>query len=392
MKQPVWEQGLAYLESLHGSETVNNALSKLRQLEIEVPSWGFGRGGNRFATYLDGSEPTDLPERLAQAGRLYKLTNQGRKVALHFPWDGEGAQCAPAILDLLEQYGLQAGAINSNMFSQREKAPLDYEVRLGTFTHPDPKVRQAAVDHNLDCLQIARALGSKLLSVWVPDGSNSPGQMSLYDQADWLEESLSAIYADLQPDEKLLIEYKFFEPGLYSTAIADWGRATSLCQKLGPQAAVLVDLGHHPLGTNIEQIVALLLREGRLGGFHVNDKKYADDDLAAGSIDPAQLFRIFVAILEAEARGITSVKEINFTIDQSHCIKNPTMELIESIENIQTAFIKASLVDLEALAAARAAKDLIQADAILRAGFNSDPRPLLMQYRANKGLTPDPLA
>lgn len=389
---PAWEEGLKYLHKLYGREVVDGALERLDQLQIEVPSWGFGRGGNRFGTYFDGSEPTDLPGRLAEAGKLFKLTGQGKKVAFHFPWDGEGPQAADDILPLLKQHGLEAGAINSNMFSPREEGSLNFELRLGSFTHPDKEVRKASVQHNIDCLHIARRLGSSLLSIWVPDGSNSPGQTSLHDQADWLEESLQAIYKHLLPTEKLLLEYKFFEPGLYSTAIPDWGRAVTLCEDLGPQAAVLVDLGHHPLGTNIEQIVAFLLRRGRLGGFHINDKKYADDDLAAGSIDPAQLFRVFVTILEADRRGIASVADINFTIDQSHCIKNPTKELIESIENIQIAFLKACLVDLDGLAQARAQKAITLADAILRSAFNSDPRPILMQYRHARGLAADPLA
>ena len=356
MEAKAWKTGLDYLVEVYGEHRVSSAMAKLGELVIEVPSWGFGRGGTRFGSFIDGSEPRDLAGRLAEAGKLYQLTGQGKKVAFHFPWDGEGPECAPEIKVLLKKYGLEAGAINSNMFEPRAEGPLNYELRLGSFTHPDKKVRAAAVAHNIDCLEIGRALGSGLLSVWLPDGSNSPGQTSLYDQADWLESSLQEIYAALQPQEKLLLEYKFFEPGFYSTAVADWGRALKVCEKLGDQAEVLVDLGHHPLATNIEQIVALLLREGRLGGFHINDRKYADDDLAAGSIDPAQLFRIFVTILEGEERGLTPVAEINFTIDQSHCIKNPTMELAETIENIQMAFIRACMVDQQALAEARAQK------------------------------------
>lgn len=377
----VWRKGMEYLRALYDDARLDWARSQLREFEIEVPSWGFGRGGNRFAVYVDGSEPTDLEGRLREAGRLYEMTKQGKRVALHFPWDGEGPEDAARISKLLEKYDLKAGAINSNLFSPRPEGPLNYELRLGSLTHPDAKVRAAAVQHNLDCLEIGRRLGSGLLSIWVPDGSNSPGEISFYDQADWLEESLGEIYRHLQPGEKLLLEYKFFEPGLYSTAVADWGRALSICEELGPQAAVLVDLGHHPLGTNIEQIVALLLRRGRLGGFHINDKKYADDDLAAGSLDPAQLFRIFVVILEGVKRGYTSIKDISFTIDQSHCIKNPTEEMAESIENIEIAFLKACLVDYEALAEARRNKNVSLADKVLRDAFTTDPRPLLAEMK-----------
>lgn len=375
------EKGIEYLREQYAEATLEWALSQFGELEIEVPSWGFGRGGNRFATYVDGSEPTDLEGRLREAGRLYERTKQGQRVALHFPWDGNGPEDAERISKLLQKYNLRPGAINSNLFSPRPDSRLNYELRLGSLTHPDPEVRAAAVQHHLDCLEIGRRLGSGLLSIWVPDGSNSPGQTSLYDQADWLETSLREIYDHLQPGEKLLLEYKFFEPGLYSTAVPDWGRALTLCEELGPQAAVLVDLGHHPLGTNIEQIVALLLRRGRLGGFHINDKKYADDDLAAGSIDPAQLFRIFVVILEGVKRGYSTVADISFTIDQSHCIKNPTEELAESIENIEIAFLKACLVDYEALSIARRSKEISLADRILRDAFTSDPRPLLSQIR-----------
>lgn len=382
--------GITYLEEKFGKQALQGATKALERFELEVPSWGFGRGGTRFGTYNAGFEPEQRAGKLKWAGILHRLTGRGERVALHFPWDGEGPDCAEKLQAELEEYGLKAGAVNSNLFTPRGK--LDAKLRFGSLTSPFPEVREAAVAHNLECLEIGRRLGSTVLSLWVPDGTNSPGQMSFYDQANRLEECLQEIYDNLQDDELLLVEYKLFEPGFYSTAIADWGRALALCEDLGPKAKVLIDLGHHAAGVNIEQIVALLARRGKLGGFHFNDKQYADDDLATGSLDPARLFRVFVALVEAQARDILQLSEIAFMIDQSHCVKHPLLEMIESVCNIEKALCKACLVDYPALWAVQADGRVVTADRILNDAFEADVQPLLASYRAENGLPEDPLA
>ena len=238
-------------------------------------------------------------------------------------------------------------------------------------------MRKASVEHNLECIGYMRDLGSKCLVVWLPDGSNSQGQISMFDQADYIEQTLAETYAHLNEDESMLIEYKFFEPGFYSTAIPNWGRSMQLCEKLGDRARVLVDLGHHPLGTNIEQIVAFLMRSGKLGGFHFNDHKYADDDLTTGSIDPAQLFRIFCVLVEGDLRGIMKISDISFMIDESHMIKEPLEEMIEAYENIITAYAKALLVDYDKLRGLQNQTKVSEADRLLRNAFLADVRPLV---------------
>jgi len=371
---------------------MNDFTEKFQKLEIEVPSWGFGRGGTRFETYKTDTDPKTVEEKLELAGIFNQLTGQGKKVALHFPWDVSTKEDLLKLKECLAKNKLKAGAINSNMFSVRPGTVLNSELRFGSLTSPVEKLRKASVAHNIDCIKIMRYLGSKTLVIWLPDGANSPGQMSFYDQAERLEKSLKEIYAKLKKDELLLLEYKLFEPGFYSTAIQDWGRALNLVNKLGKNAKVLVDLGHHAQGVNIEQIVALLIREQKLGGFHFNDKKYADDDLATGSIDPAQLYRIFCALCEAEHRGLIQIKDISFMIDQSHCIKNPAEELVESLENIELAYAKALLVGYSELKKHQLACDISMADRLLRSAFLEDVRPLIYKVRKEKYLAGDPLS
>ena len=374
-----------------GETKLDAAAGAIAAFNVEVPSWGFGRGGTRFGTYRTGAEPATPVERIAAAGRFHKLTGHGETVALHFPWDGTTDADIDAVAAALARAGVKAGAINTNWFSMRDTGPMDARIRFGALTNPAADVRDAAVAHAIDCIGICRKLDSDVLSLWLPDGSNSPGQISLFDQADWLEETLGRIYAALDAEHKLFVEYKLFEPGFYSTAIADWGRSLQLCQGLGERALVLVDLGHHAHGVNIEQIVALCLRSGRLGGFHFNDRKYADDDLAAGSIDPAQLFRIFVAIVDGERRGLGGLSKTAFMIDQSHCIKDPLLELIETTVNIEIALARALLVDFDALRTAQLALDPTRADAILAAAWLADVRPLLARVRQSRDLPADPL-
>ena len=375
------ETALGLLVEKYGKKTVNAAVRKVASLPVEVPSWGFGRGGTRFATYASGTEPRTVAQRLAAAGRFHQRTGKGATVALHFPWDGSSAKDIALVARCLKRAHVRPGTINLNLFSPREKGPLDARLRFGSLTHPLASVRKASVAHGFECIRIMRRLGADTIVLWLPDGTNSPGQMSLYDQADRLDETVRAIYRGLRRGEKLLIEYKLFEPGFYSTAIQDYARSRELCRLCGPRAKVLVDLGHHPKTTNVEQIIAHLVRDGELGGFHFNDSFYADDDLATGSLKPAQLFRILCALVEGERRGYQKVNRIAFMIDQSHNVKDPLEELVESLGNIEVAYAKALLVDWDALGAAQDRCDPIAADAVLRDAFLTDVRPLLAAAR-----------
>jgi L-rhamnose isomerase/sugar isomerase len=355
---------------------------------VEIPTWGFGRSGTRYATYFDGTEVASVREKLALAGLCHRLTGCTPTVAMIFPWDGDDYDL---IRKGLKEEGLQAGAVNPSSFVPRP-GPLDYRLRWGSLTNPVPEVRRAYIQHQLDCLGIMRYLDSKTLTVWLHDGTNSPGQLSLLEQTRLLDEGAQQIYDALRPDERILIEYKFFEPAFYATAIPDWGRSYALCQRLGSRARVLVDLGHHPLGTNIEQIVANLQSFGKLGGFHLNDRKYADDDLTTGSIDPFQLFRIFNVLVEAECRGWQKVCEVAFMIDESHYLKDPLEEMLEAVDNIQRAYVQALAVDRQRWADAQKEGDAEAGDQVLRSAFFDTPATAILQSaRRERGYPADPL-
>lgn len=361
----------------YGKARVENLEKRVKEFAIETPSWGYRRGGSRFGTYEMPTDPRTNEERFAKAGQFYKLTGKSASVALHFPWDGANMEEVRELKKTLKKNGIKAGAVNANLFSMRDAGPLDARLRFGSMTNPVAEIRKASIAHNVECMEYMRELGSKCFVLWLPDGTNSPGQLSMFDQADYIEDTVKKTYAQLKGSEYMLIEYKFFEPGFYSTAIPNWGRSMQLCQMAGPRARVLVDLGHHPLGTNIEQIVALLMREKRLGGFHFNDHKYADDDLATGSIDPAQLFRIFCVLVEGEKRGAMKIKDVDFMIDESHPIKDPFEELVESLENILIAYAKALLVDFDLLRNLQRETKVSEADQLLRDAFLADVRPLI---------------
>ena len=375
------------------STNLDQALfDKLSQFEIELPSWGMSRGGTRFGRYPTGEEAVAFDEKAADCALVHELTGATPAIAMHFPWDGSSPAEIDATLQSVARHGLRPGAVNSNTFSMQPGTAMDERMRLGSVTNPFADVREAAVRHQIDCLEIMRRCGSKQLSVWLADGTNSPGQQSLFDQARLLDESLAAVYAEMRPDERMLVEYKYFEPGFYATAIPDWGVACSIARRLGDQALVLVDLGHHPQATNIEQIVANLIGLGKFGGFHFNDRKYGDDDLAAGSIDPAQLFRIFATLVEADRRGLKPISDVSFVIDQSHNIKNPIEEMIESVEAILLAYAQALVIDWEELAAARERVDAVWADRLLReAFFSPSAAALLAESRKRRGLPENPL-
>jgi L-rhamnose isomerase/sugar isomerase len=352
-------------------------LAGLRRLEIETPSWGYGDSGTRFHVYPWAGAARTAHERIADAALVHRLTGACPSVALHIPWDR--VDDWDELRAFAESEGLRIGAINPNLFQ-------DDEYRLGSLCHPDAAVRRRALEHCLECVAIAERVGSPSISLWLADGTNYPGQDDLRDRFRRLVAGLEELYAALPGRLRLLVEYKFFEPAFYSTDVPDWGTAALLCRALGPQAQVLVDTGHHPLGTNVEQIVALLLEQRLLGGFHFNNRKYADDDLIVGSIDPFELFRIMAEIAQAGPEGIA------FMIDQSHNVEGKVDAMIQSVVNIQTAYAKALHVDREALADAQRAGDVLAAHRILVDAYETDVRPLLLQLRRELGVPPDPVA
>jgi L-rhamnose isomerase / sugar isomerase len=351
-------------------------LARLAELEIETPSWGYGNSGTRFHVYPWPGAARTVHERIADAALVHRLTGCCPTVALHIPWDA--VDDYGELRAYAESEGIGIGAINPNLFGED-----DY--RLGSLCNPDEAVRAQAVRHCLECLEIAAEVGSTIVSLWLADGTNYPGQDDLRARHARLLDGLEHVYQALPIGTRLLVEYKFFEPAFYSTDLPDWGTAALVCRRLGPQAQVLVDTGHHPQETNIEQIVALLLADGLLGGFHFNNRKYADDDLIVGSIDPFELFRIMREIALGGPEGIA------FMIDQSHNVEGKVDAMIQSVMNIQTAYAKALLVDEERLAVAQADGDVLGAHRILLEAFETDVRPLLGRWRAERGLEADPV-
>ena len=354
-----------------------SAIARLRRLAIETPSWGYGNSGTRFHVYPWPGAARTVHERIADAALVHRLTGCCPSVALHIPWDAVDDYAE--LRRYAESQGVRIGAINPNLFGSDE-------YRLGSLCHPDAGVRARALDHCRECIAIAQEVGSNIISLWLADGTNYPGQDDLRGRYARLVRGLEEVYAALPPGLRLLVEYKFFEPGFYSTDLPDWGTAALVCRRLGAQAQVLVDTGHHPQGTNVEQIVALLLAEGLLGGFHFNNRKYADDDLIAGSIDPFELFRIMREI----AHG-ASAENVAFMIDQSHNIEGKIDAMLQSVMNIQTAYAKALLVDETGLAEAQAEGDVLGGHRILLAAFETDVRPLLARLRHELGVDEDPV-
>jgi L-rhamnose isomerase/sugar isomerase len=352
-------------------------LERLRALEIETPSWGYGNSGTRFHVFPWPGAARDARERIADAGLVHRLTGCCPSVAIHIPWDA--VDDYTALRGYAEEQGVRIGAVNPNLFG-------DDAYRLGSLCHPEAGVRAQALRHCRECIEIAEEVGSPAISLWLADGTNYPGQDDLGDRHARLVAGLEELYAALPDGMRLLVEYKFFEPAFYSTDLPDWGTAALLCRRLGPQAKVLVDTGHHPQGTNIEQIVAVLLAEGLLGGFHFNNRKYADDDLIVGSIDPFELFRIMREI--AIGPGGDTVA---FMIDQSHNVEGKIDAMIQSVMNIQTAYAKALLVDSARLAAAQREGDVLGAHRIMLDAFETDVRPVLARLRDSLGVDPDPV-
>ena len=351
-------------------------LLDLSALVIETPSWGYGDSGTRFATFQQPGRPRNVYERIDDAAEVHRLTGTAPGVALHFPWDA--VDDLGALRGYVEERGLHVGAVNPNLFQ-------DPDYKLGSITHSDERVRRKAVEHLLECVEIARALGSTAQSLWLADGTNYPGQDDLRARRQRLLEALGEVYAALPDEQELLVEYKLFEPAFYATDLADWGSSLLVCQRLGERARVLVDLGHHAQGTNIEQIVALLAEEGRLGGFHFNNRKYADDDLIVGSVNPFELFLVFCELAAGEELP-------RLTIDQAHNIEPKVEAMVLSILNLQEAYAKALLVDRDALAQVQREGDVLAGHRILLDAFQTDVRPHCAQARVARGAAEDPIA
>lgn len=364
-------------------------LKLLEAFQVAIPSWALGTGGTRFGRFGLGGEPRNLEEKISDIGLLHTLNRSSGAVSLHIPWDIPGD--AAKIKALAGQYGLAFDAMNSNTFQDQEDQPLSY--KFGSLQHVDKATRAQAIKHNIDVVKYGEQLGSKALTVWLADGSCFPGQLNFREAFNRTLDSLREIYAALPGDWKLYLEYKAFEPNFYSTTVADWGQSLLYVSKLGRQAYTLVDLGHHLQGANIEQIVALLLMEGRLGGFHFNDSKYGDDDLTVGSIKPYQLFLIFCELVEGmDARGMDHARDLGWMIDASHNVKDPLEDLLQSVEAIMLAYAQALLVDRPALADARKNNDVVRAQEILQTAYRTDVRPLVAEARLRTGGALDPLA
>jgi len=363
-------------------EAVKAALQAQR---VETPSWGYGNSGTRFKTFAWPGAARTIYEKLADAAMVHRLTGICPTVALHIPWDRVDDWIA--LQEYAAQQGLAIGAITPNVFQ-------DDVYKLGSICHPAPAVRRRAIARILECVAICQTVGSNLLSLWFADGTNYPGQDDLRARKHRLLESLSEAYRAMPPGMRMLIEYKPFEPAFYHTDLADWGMAYTIASRLGPQAQVLVDTGHHAHGTNVEHIVAFLLDEGKLGGFHFNSRKYADDDLIVGTVNPFELFLIFNELVAAAGDPATAdcARHVAYMIDQSHNIESKMEAMVQSVINVQAAYARALLVDRRALAEAQGAGDVLGAYRCLTNAYETDVRPLLAQVRVAMGLAPDPLA
>ncbi len=377
---------IAFLLETQG-RALDDVVGRLAAQRIETPSWGYADSGTRFGVFPQPGAPRTIEERLADGALVHRLTGAAPSVALHIPWDRVDDW------DVLRRHavtlGVSLGAINPNLFQESR-------YKLGSLSHPDVAVRRGAIDHVKECIAIARATGSRDISLWLADGINYAGQDNLRARRGRLLDALSEIYAALDASMRLLVEYKFYEPAFYATDIPDWGTALLLCQKLGPRAQVLVDLGHHAQGVNIEQIVATLLVEGRLGGFHFNGRKYGDDDLIVGSTNPLELFLVYNELVDAEDGGDAAVaagaRAVAYMIDQSHNVEAKIPAMLLSIVNCQAAYARALLVDRPALARAQEDGDVVGAHRILMDAYECDVRPLLAHVRTGLGRGADPLA
>jgi L-rhamnose isomerase / sugar isomerase len=367
---------------------VESVLQKLMDFQVAIPSWALGTGGTRFARFSGGGEPRSLEEKIEDVGLLHALNNSSGSISLHIPWDIP--ENPSAIKLLASQYGLHFDAMNSNTF--QDQPGQEYSYKFGSLQHVKKEVRHQAIQHNIEVIKYGIALGSKSLTVWLADGSCFPGQLNFREAFQHTLEGLKEIYAALPEDWKIFVEYKAFEPNFYSTTVGDWGQSLLYTSKLGRKAYTLVDLGHHLPNANIEQIVALLLMEGKLGGFHFNDSKYGDDDLTVGSIKPYQLFLIFNELVEGmDKNGMNHAKDLGWMIDASHNVKDPLEDLLQSVEAIMISYAQALLVDRSKLREAQQSNDTVRAQDVLQNSFRADLRPLVAESRLRAGAALDPL-
>ena len=362
------------------SDLSPETLNLLKTQTIELPSWAFGNSGTRFRVFTTAGVPRDPYEKIDDVAEVNRLTGVTPRISLHIPWDRTDDY--DALRRHAEDQGISIGTINSNVFQ-------DEDYKLGSLCNPDERIRAKAIAHHLECIDIMRAVGAPALKIWLADGTNYPGQDSIRERQDRLADSLARIYAALDSDQQLVLEYKFFEPAFYHTDVPDWGTSLVHCLSLGERAKVVLDTGHHAPGTNIEFIVAQLVRLGRLGAFDFNSRFYADDDLIVGAADPYQLFRIMNEIVAAGALAPDS--GVNFMLDQCHNLEEKIPGEIRSATNVQEATAKALLVDREALKAAQLAGDVLAANDIFIDAFNTDVRPMLAELRESQGLAPDPM-
>ncbi len=366
------------------ADRADRIATALDTFRIELPSWGFANTGTRFGKFMQPAAATTLEEKFSDAAQVHALTGACPTLALHVRWDlPAGVESTAQVATLAQRFGIAAGSINPNLFEEQH-------YKFGSFGNPDAAVRGHARAHGIESVEIGRRLGSRDVTFWFADGSNYPGTANIRQRRRWFEESLTAVHAKLAADQRMLVEYKPFEPAFYHTDIADWGMALLLARAAGPQARVLVDTGHHYLSQNIEQIVAWLLMEGMLGGFHFNDRRYADDDLTIGSIDPYQVFRIFHEIRSFEAET-GAAADIAYMIDQSHNLKGKIEAMIQTVAVAQELYAKAALVDHAALAVAQSKTDLIAAESILQDAFATDVRPAVREWRTAQGRPADPM-
>jgi L-rhamnose isomerase/sugar isomerase len=366
---------------------IETITAKIAAFAVAVPTWGVGTGGTRFARFPGPGEPRSIFDKLDDCATIHQLTRATPTCSPHFPWDK--VDDYRELAEFAAGLGVGFDAVNSNTFQDQPGQTLSY--KFGSLSHSQKAVRDQAVAHNVECIEIGEKLGSKALTVWIADGSNFPGQSNLDRAFDWYLESMSEVYARLPGDWRVFLEHKLNEPAFYSTVISDWGTSLMAAQALGPKAHCLVDLGHHAPNVNIEQIVSRLIRAGRLAGFHFNDSKYGDDDLDTGSIDPFRLFRVFNDLVDASARGAAGFDPA-YMLDQSHNVTDPIESLMVSAMETQRAYAQALVVDRAALAGAQDANDVMLAHRILKAGFVTDVSPILAEARMRNGGAIDPIA
>ncbi|MFL5739481.1 MAG: L-rhamnose isomerase [Flavisolibacter sp.] len=371
------------LDSLSASvKNIEAIIQKLADFQIAIPSWALGASGTRFGRFSIGGEPRNLEEKIEDVGLLHALNRSSGAISLHIPWDIP--ENAASIKALAAQHGIRFDAVNSNTFQDQKEQEHSY--KFGSLQHVDKSVRKQAIEHNIEVIRYGKELGSESLTVWLADGSSFPGQLNFRKAFQNTLESLQEIYAALPDHWKIFVEYKAFEPNFYSMTVGDWGQSYLFASKLGQKAYTLVDLGHHLPNANIEQIVSILLMEGKLGGFHFNDSKYGDDDLTVGSINPYQLFLIFNELVEGmDARGMNHASDLGWMIDASHNLKDPLEDLLQSVEAIKIAYAQSLLVDSRELDAARSANDVTRAQEILQDAFRTDVRPLVAEARIRAG-------